>query len=548
MPKPHDVVIIGAGHNGLVTGFYLARSGMKPLLLERRPVAGGAAVTDEFHPGFKCSTLAHSTGPLRPDIAREMKLERHGLEMIQPDPRIFAPSLDGRSLILYADPGRSAQEIARLSSRDVQKYPEFVFALDRLSTFMGKLLEGSPPPLDDLSAGDLMSLLSTGRAFRNLGRADMFRLLRWMPMPVADLVSEWFENELLRATIAARGIFGTFLGPRSAGSGTALLWRAACDPHPAGAACFPKGGMSALTQAMASAAREAGAEIRTGAEVVEITVKDGAATGVRLSTGEEVSARLVVSGLDPKRSFLRLIDPVHLDPDFAGKIHSYRSWGTSAKVNLALARLPGFLALAKRSSSAATLPGAKHGAADIPSALSGRIHIGPEIDYLDRAFDDAKYGRFSREPFLDVVIPSLLDPALAPPGQHVMSIHVQFAPFKLRPSDEDKTADWNAQRDALGDTVLKTLSAYAPDLPSLVLHRQVITPLDLEETYGLTGGHIFHGELALDQLFAMRPLLGWARYRTPIKRFYLCGSGTHPGTGLTGASGANAAREILKDW
>jgi len=378
----------------------------------------------------------------------------------------------------------------------------------------------------------------------------MFRLLRWIPMPVADLVSEWFESALLRATIAARGIFGTFLGPRSAGSGTALLWRAAGDPHPAGATCFPKGGMGDLTQAMASAAQRQGAEIRTGADVFEITVKDGVAAGVRPSSGEEIPARLVVSAVDPKRTFLRLVDTVHLDPGFIAKIRSYRCWGSSAKINLALAALPGFISVAKRgltSSSAATLANAKQSGAEI-AALSGRIHIGPEIDYLERAFDDAKYGRFSREPYLDLVIPSLLDPTLAPQGQHVMSIHVQFAPFKLRPCDHTQTADWNTLRDALGEAVIKTLSAYAPDLPGLILHRQVITPLDLEETYGLTGGHIFHGELALDQLFAMRPLLGWARYRTPIKRLYLCGSGTHPGAGLTGGSGANAARAILKDW
>jgi phytoene dehydrogenase-like protein len=352
----------------------------------------------------------------------------------------------------------------------------------------------------------------------------MFRVLRWGPMAVADLVSEFFETELLRATIAARGVFGAFLGPWSAGSGTVLLLRAASDPHPAGSACFVRGGMGMLTSAMAAAAKAAGAEIRTSAEVAQVLVKDGAATGVVLSSGEEIAAKHVVSGADPRRTFLKLLDPAHLAPDFLVKMQHYRSPGIVAKVNLALDGLPKFRALQVAN-----------------GALSGRIHIGPEIDYLERAFDDSKYGNFSRAPYLDVTIPSISDPTLAPSDKHVMSVHVQFAPYRL------KEGTWPEQRNALGNAVIKTLAEYAPDLPSLVLARQVITPLDLEETYGFTGGHIFHGELALDQLFTMRPLIGWARYRTPIRSLYLCGSGTHPGNGLTGLSGANAAKEILKE-
>jgi phytoene dehydrogenase-like protein len=284
--------------------------------------------------------------------------------------------------------------------------------------------------------------------------------------------------------------------------------------------------MGSLTGAMAAAAREAGAEIHTNAEVAAIRVKDGAASGVVLAGGEEIASRVVISNADPRRTLLRLVDPVHLAPSFVVKMQHYRCPGTVAKVNLALAALPTFTALPNCGKE----------------ALAGRIHIGPEIDYLERAFDDAKYGEFSRAPVLDIAIPSLTDALLAPPGQHVMSIYVQFAPYKL------ESSDWHAQREALGDTVIKTLAAYAPDLPGLVLHRQVITPLDLEETYGLTGGHIFHGELAPDQFFTMRPVLGWARYATPIAGLYLCGSGTHPGNGLTGLSGANAAREIHKNW
>jgi phytoene dehydrogenase-like protein len=301
------------------------------------------------------------------------------------------------------------------------------------------------------------------------------------------------------------------------------LIRAAADPHPAGSPSFARGGMGAVTQAMASAAKAAGAEIRTSAEIIEIRIQNGAATAVLLSTGEEIPAKAVISNADPKRTLLKLTDPIHLSPDFVQKLQHYRGNGTVAKVNLALSGLPKFTAL-------------KNGDA---SALRGRIHIGHEIDYLERAFDESKYGNFSRQPYLDAAIPSLTDPSLAPEGKHVMSIYMQYAPYKLK-------GDWEAQRKELGQTVVKTLAQYAPNLPELILTHQIITPMDLEDKYGLTGGQIFHGDLALDQFFTMRPLLDWARYRTPIENLFLCGSGTHPGAGLTGGSGANAAKEILK--
>jgi phytoene dehydrogenase-like protein len=518
-----DIVIIGGGHNGLVTAFYLAKAGFKPLILERRDQVGGAAITDEFHPGFHCSTLAHSAGPIRPDIVRDMQLEKQGVRFITPETCVTALSPDGRALVLYLDTNKSAQAIARFSEKDAEKYPEFEKSLGKISEVIAEVLATSPPDIDHPSGGDLWSMLKTGRALRNLGKRDMYRVLRWGPMAVADLVSEYFETELLRAVIAARGIFGTFLGPWSAGSSLQLLIRAAGDSHPAGSALFAAGGMGALTQAMATAAQAAGAEIRTAAEVIEIRVKDGAATGVLLGTGEEISATAVISNADPKRTLLKLTDPVHLSPDFVQKLRHHRGNGTVAKVNLALSGLPDFTAL-------------KDGDA---GALKGRIHIGPEIDYLEHAFDEAKYGNFSRQPYLEATIPSLTDPTLAPQGKHVMSIYVQYAPYKLK-------GDWESQRKALGQTVVQTLAQYAPNLPEMIMTHEIITPQDLEDVYGLTGGQIFHGDLALDQFFTMRPLLDWARYRTPIESLYLCGSGTHPGAGLTGGSGANAAREILK--
>ena len=524
MAETRDVIIIGGGHNGLVTAFYLAQAGHKPLVLERRSQIGGAAVTEEFSPGFRCSTLAHVAGPLRPDIVRDMQLERHGVKFITPDIGVVALSPDHRALILHNDAQKSSQEIARFSQKDAARYPEFQDSLGKLGKVIGDALLLPPPNIDSPSTGDLWGMLQTGRGIRKLGKKDMFRLLRWGPMAVADLVAEFFETELLRATIAARGIFGTFLGPWSAGSSLVLLIRAAGDNHPAGSSHFVAGGIGALTQAMASAAKQAGAEIRSNVEVKEVRIKDGTATGVVLSTGEEISAKAVISNADPKRTLLKLVDPTYLAPDFVQKLKNYRMPGTVAKVNLALSALPEFTAL----------KGATNG------ALSSRIHIGPEIDYLERAFDDSKYGNFSQNPYLEVTIPSLTDPSLAPAGKHVMSIYMQYAPFKL------KNGDWDNDRGKLGDTIVKTLAHYAPNLPGLVIDGQIITPKDLEETYGLTNGHIFHGELSLDQFFTMRPLLDWARYRTPINNLYLCGSGTHPGAGLTGGSGANAAREILK--
>ena len=524
MADSRDVVIIGGGHNGLVTAFYLARAGFKPLVLERNGQVGGAAVTDQFHPGFRCSTLAHTAGPIRPDVVADMELEKHGLKMITPEICVTALSPDRRALSLYQDPGKSGREISAFSEKDAAKYPEFQKSLAKIASVLADALSTTPPNIDDPSRGDLWSMLKTGRAIRRLGKKDMFRLLRWAPMAVADLAAEYFETELLRAVVAARGIFGTFLGPWSAGSALVLLIRAAGDPHPAGAATFAAGGMGAITQAMASAAMAAGVEVRTGVEVIEIQVKNGRATGVLLSTGEEIKAKAVISNADPKRTLLTLTDPIHLSPDFVQKLQHFRGNGTVAKVNLALSGLPKFTALKDGDSG----------------ALRGRILIGHEIDYLERAFDESKYGNFSRQPYLDATIPSLTDPTLAPEGSHVMSVYMQYAPYKLK-------GDWEQQREALGQTIVQTLAQYAPNLPELILTHQIITPLDLEEKYGLTGGQIFHGELALDQFFTMRPLLDWARYRTPIENLYLCGSGTHPGAGLTGGSGANAAKEILKE-
>ncbi len=530
MPIGQKVVLIGGGHNALVTAFYLAKGGFKPLVLERREMVGGGAITEEFHPGFKASTLAHTIGPLRADIARDIQVEKFDCEILRPDPRVFAPTPDGKSLLFYNDHAKTAGGIARFSAKDAAKYPQFAEALEEVAAVFAQLTSITPPAIDHPTPGDFWNLLKTGKGVRGLGKSGIFDLLRWGPMAAADFVAEFFETELIRATIAARGIFGTALGPWSAGSTAVLLLRAAADCHPVGSAAFPRGGLGSFTRALAEAAKRAGAEIRTGAEVAHVRLKDGAVTGVVLADGEEIACEAVVSGVDPKRTFFNLVDPAQLDPTFANRMKNFRAKGTVAKVNLALGDLPSFPSLA-----------GTVGPDGFRQALSGRIHIGPEIDYLERAYDASKYGEFSSSPYLDVTIPTLLDPSLAPAGKHVLSAYVQFAPFKL------KEGNWETRRGELGEAVIKTLTTYAPNLPGLVEAMQVITPQDLETTYGFTSGHIFHGELALDQLFTMRPVLDWARYKTPVRGLFLCSSGTHPGNGLTGASGANAAREIIRE-
>jgi len=562
-----DVIIIGAGQNSLVAAFYLARAGHRPLVLERRSTVGGAAAIEEFHPGFRASILDNFHGPLASAIIKDMHLASNAARSSPAHAAIFAPHPDGRALLLHRDARQSAGAIAAFSKADAAKYLELDATLRAARPLIHDLLLMTPPEIDHPSSNDIWNLLRAGRAFRKLGKKNMQRLIRWGPMAVADFVAEFFDTELLRATLAARGIFGASAGPWSAGTTALLLLRL-------GAGGLPDGNSTAfqgdLPNALASAAQKAGAEIRLNAEVARILVKDGAVSGVALASGEEIPARAVVSGADPKRTFLELLEPVHLAPSFLAKMHNYRSRGVVARILLALDALPNFTALKNPSST-------QNGAA---GALAARIHIGPEIDYLERAFDASKYGHFSPAPYLEASIPSLLDPSLAPAGKHVMSIHMQYAPYNLNsePRNSSRSSEregpsggrsfssgvtnasasgasapeaaspsnWTTRRGALANTVIDTLAQYAPDLPSKILARRVITPLDFEQDYALTGGHISHGELALDQLFTMRPLLGFARYAAPIRGLFLCGPGTHPGVALAGASALNASRQILR--
>jgi phytoene dehydrogenase-like protein len=463
-------------------------------VLERRDSVGGGTELD------------HATAPFAAQVIADLGLR---LELITPKVRVLALSDDGRSLCIYNnDVDATVKEIEKFSAKDAQRYPEFVESFSRIGRVLAPLLTMTPPSIDKPSKGDVWQLGKVGLAFRGLGKKDEYRLLRWGPMAVADLVSEWFETELLRATVAARGIHGAFAGPWSAGTSLGLLWQAAMDGSAIGSSVSIRGGMSTLAQTLAEAAKSFGVEIRTSAEVERI--EDAK---VVLRNGEEVEARAIVSNADPRTTFLKLVDPVDLDPNFLLKMRNYRAPGVVAIVKLMLSGTPEFRGV------------------DDAEKLSGRIHIGPEIDYLERAFDASKYGEFSREPYLDIAI-----------DNNVMSIHAQFAPYKL------KEGDWATRGEQFADVVIDRISRYAPNIKELITNRKVITPLDLEQTYGLSGGHIHHGEQTLDQFFTFRPLIGWAQYRTPLQRLYLCGAGTHPGGGLTGLAGANAAREIARDF
>jgi phytoene dehydrogenase-like protein len=535
-----SLIIIGAGHNGLAAAFYLAKAGLKPIVLEARDTVGGGAVTSELHPGFLCPTLSHHTS-IWTQVVHDMDLPRHGLEFLQPTVETFAPGLDGPPLVVYGDDRRTADAMRRVNEKDADAYPRYRMAIGQIAAVVASVLASPAPGISNPDAGDLWNLFNAGRKFRALGKRNSYRLLRWAPMPVADLTREWFESESLCALLAGPAVSGAMLGPRSAGSGLILLLQEA-NRRLAGRSSRVRGGPGALTRAMAAAARAAGADIRTATRVDRIVVTNEQVSGV-VANGREIPADAVVSAVDPKTTFLRLMDPVDLMPDFLLKIRNYRAAGTVAKVNLALAALPSFRGSADVTGPA---PGpAKAGPyvrdeATQPEMLSGRIHIGPSLDYLERAFDHAKYGEMSTDPWLDVTIPSVLDPDLAPRGAHVMSIYVHYAPYRLRDSD------WAASKDVLLRRALSTLERFAPGVGALVVAAEVITPVDMESQYGFHGGHIFHGELTLDQLVTLRPLLGHSRYHGPIPGLYMCSAGTHPGGYMTGGSGKQAAREIVR--
>ncbi len=525
----YDVIVVGGGHNGLTAAAYLARAGQRVLVLEARDRVGGAAVTEEIAPGVRVPTLAHTVGRLRPAVARDLDLGAFGMALISPEVRVFAPQPDGRAVTLWADLGKSVESLRAWSDDDATAFVEFDRRVRALSKFLGDIGDETPPDIGGPGAGDALLGLRLARAFRGMGREDGRTLLRVLAMAVADFVAESFTTEAVRATTAWRGVRHTAMGPWSAGSTSVLLADAAGnDSGGFGETVFAKGGPSAVSEALASAAKLAGAEIRTGARVASLATSEGGVTGVVLESGEEIAAPAVVSGINPKRLLTSLVDPVTVGPSMRWRAGNIRTPAVSAKVNLVLDGLPEFPA-----------------AAGDARLLRGRIQIGTtSIDAMERAFDASKYGRFADQPVLEATIPSLVDPSLvagAAEGTHVMSVIAQWMPSGLT------ATDWDGQRDVVGDAVLRSLESVAPGISARVTARQVLTPANLEREFGLTGGHPMHVEPALDSFWLWRPLLGWARYRMPVSGLYLACSGAHPGGGITGAPGRNAAREVLAD-
>ena len=522
----YDVIVIGGGHNGLVNAAYLARAGKKVVVLERRHVLGGAAVTEEIFPGFKFSVCSYVVSLLRPEIIRDLDLPRHGLEILPLD-GTFSPMPSGDYLWRVNDHGQTHREIARHSKLDAEAYDEFGKAMQAMCRFVKPILSMVPPDPATLNPKELMKMLFLGRRFQGLASEDKYNQVQLMTMSAIDFLDQWFETDVLKATMSASGIIGTFLGVRSPGTAYVLLHHYMGEIDGAFRSWgFARGGTGAISNAIADAAREAGVEIRTKSGIQKIIVKDGQAKGVVLANGDEIHGNIISSSIDPRQTFVHFIDSSNLPADFLEDINRYKFRGSSGKVNLALDALPNFKCM----------PG--EGA-----HLRGAISISPSVEYMERAYDDAKYGNFSRRPYIDMVIPSLTDPSVAPPGKHVMSCFVQYAPYKLRAG-----LNWDDQKEAFGNNVINTIAEYAPNIKDIILYKQVVTPLDLERDFGLTEGNIFQGELSLEQLFFLRPVPGYAQFRTPIKNLYMCGSATHPGGGIMGAPGRLAALEILKDF
>ena len=519
-----DVVIVGGGHNGLVTAAYLARAGRRVLVLERRELVGGCSVTEEIWPGYRVSTAAYLSSLLQDRIVRELELERFGYLVDPKDPAFFSVFPDGRHFFMWQDGRKTLDEIAKFSKRDAETYPAFEQYLEKLAVVVESLLLTTPPEFPPHGLVDFVDYLKLAARMRKLRRTEIVGLVKIFTQSAADFLDEWFESPEIKVTLATDGVIGANGGPRSPGTAYILLHH--CMGGVGGKRGlwgFVRGGMGAISESIAQSARVKGAEIRVNAPVQRITVSGGRVRGVVLDSGEEIEAPIVASNLDPHVTFLKLMGEGDLDPDFRKSIQRFRIEGTSLKINLALSGVPDFKAL----------PGAgpQHRAT---------MHICPSIEYIERAWDDAKYGRPSERPLLEMTMPTMYDPALAPPGHHIMGIFIQYAPYTL------KGLKWDDIREPYGDHVIDLIQEYAPNFRSTVVNRQVLSPLDLERRFGITGGNIFHGEMSLDQMFVMRPVAGWARYRMPVGGLYLCGSGAHPGGGVMGAPGYNAAREILK--
>ena len=522
-----DALVVGGGHNGLVTAGLLARAGLRTCVLERRDIVGGACVTEEIAPGFRASTAAYIASMMRPEVIRDLGLTRYGLEMTPCDPLQFVPARNGNALYYWQDARRTAAGIERISARDARAFLAFDIEIKRLAGYLEPFFLEPPPPIDE----GVRALPDLGRIalrLRRISEADIGRLTRFLTASVMDLVESRFERPDVRNLVACSNVLGVHGGPMTQGTASGLVFHSLSggDTLSQGFMGHVKGGMGAITQALALAVRAAGGTVRTGAPVARILIENGRAAGVALASGEEIRARVVASNADPKRTFLGLLDAGHLDDEFRAAVAAIKMAGPCAKINFALSEAP----------VVPQMP------PDATPAMLSDFTICPGTDYHERAWDEAKHGRASTHPYVDCVVPTHLDPGLAPAGRHVLTAFVNYAPYRLA------SGTWATEREHLADRVTETITEFAPNFGRSVLARDILSPVDLEERFGLTEGNIFHGDLNLGQLFLGRPLPGWSRYRTPIRALYLCGAGTHPGGGVTGAPGFNAARQILRDW
>ena len=522
--RNYDAIVVGGGHNGLVNGAYLARAGLNTLILERRNFVGGAAITEELVPGFNFTTFSYALSLIRPDIIQELDLVKHGFLPILMASS-FAPMLDGDYLLLGPDADENVLEIKRHSSHDADALERYEHDMNRVCQVVKPLFDSAPPDLFSTAPEDLEAVAELASHLRGVEPKVMHDLVRLLTGSAADFLDDYFESDILKGYLASSSIIGTKVGPMSQGSGLVLLYHSMGehDGH-FGSWAFHKGGNGGFTQVLARAAQAYGAEIMLDAAVDSVMTKNGKAVGVALADGTELTADVVVSALDPRRTFLELVEPRELPADLVETITRFRFQGTSAKVNFALDGLPKFAALGDRTDQ-----------------YRGFVNMGPSIEYLERAFDDAKYGWYSQRPYIDGAIQSVVDPDMAPPGKHVMSCFIQYAPYHL------KGSDWDSERDRFGDTVQATLESFFPGFGDLVLHREVVTPLDIERVVGLSEGNIFAGEFLAPQMYFFRPAPGWSQYRTPIDGYYQCGSGTHPGGCVIGAPGKLASQRILRD-
>lgn len=538
MPN-YDAIIVGAGHNGLVTAAYLARAGWKVLVLERRELVGGACVTERLWPGFKVSTASYVVSLLLPEIENELQLKKYGYQVLARNPSSFTPLEDGRHLLMGPDKVLNLQQIAKFSTRDAEAYPRYEALLEKVAECLEPILMATPPDLLPLprtwrkigfakKLRDARQSYSLYSAFGKLGDKipEAIELITGAARPILD---RWFESDTLKATLATDAIIGNFQPISAPGTAYVLLHHVmGCAGGARGVWGYVQGGMGALSEAIANSARDLGAEIRVDAPVAEILAEQGGVRGVRLESGETITATIVASNLDPHLTFEKLLAPQHLPETFRAAVNRIDYSSASMKINLAVSELPNFTAL----------PGNR----EVGPQHRGTIHLGANtLEELERSYDDAKYGQPSTRPVIEMTIPTSVDSTIAPPGQHILSLFVQYAPYKLA------SGTWDDIKESFADRVVAEIARFAPNVPSSILHRQMISPLDLERIYGLTGGNIFQGAMPLHQLFSLRPVAGWSDYRTPLKGLYLCGSAAHPGGGVMGACGRNAAREMLRD-